>query len=75
MFRVIGKKKRSTSISISQAAWRKVKREAKRQQRSVSQLVEMWIEQGYAFTVGVAKNGGTDKPSAPAPPAMEEVSP
>jgi len=33
-----------TSISLSPGVHRRIKREAKRQRRSVSQIVELWIE-------------------------------
>lgn len=38
-----------TSLSLSKQTLRKVKREAKRQRRSVSQLVEIWIESAPAL--------------------------
>jgi hypothetical protein len=37
-------KKIKTSLSLSHSALRAAKREAKRQRRSVSQILEMWIE-------------------------------
>jgi hypothetical protein len=59
-------------VSLSRAAWLAVRREAKRQRRSVSQIVELWIEQ-------VGSNGHNVEiapPSAPAlAPALEEVAP
>lgn len=38
-------RKVKTSVSIKRETLRRIKREAKRQKRSVSNLVELWIEQ------------------------------
>jgi Family of unknown function (DUF6364) len=49
-----------TSLSLSQATLRKVKREAKRQRRSVSQLVEIWIESAPAVNGEKSPNRATE---------------
>lgn len=44
--------KRKTSISLRKETLRKLKQEARRQRRSVSNIVEIWIEDQFA------RNGG-----------------
>lgn len=46
-----------TSVSIERATLRRLKAEAKRRRRSVSQLVEIWIEDELLPLVGKPEDG------------------